>query len=51
MLVRNYNIKLYIVGSIFSENPLLGNPVVGLMLGVLFTVLVQEQNHMSLTFL
>jgi len=31
-------------GSIFSDNPLLTNPVVGVMLGVLFTVLVQSSS-------
>jgi len=31
-------------GSIFRENPLLVNPVVGLMMGVLFTVLVQSSS-------
>jgi len=31
-------------GSIFRENPLLRNPVVGLMMGVLFTVLVQSSS-------
>jgi len=31
-------------GSIFQDNPLLQNPVVGLMLGVLFTVLVQSSS-------
>lgn len=31
-------------GSIFRENPLLMNPVVGLMMGVLFTVLVQSSS-------
>jgi len=31
-------------GSIFQDNPLLQNPVVGLMLGVMFTVLVQSSS-------
>lgn len=31
-------------GTIFQDNPLLQNPIVGLMLGVLFTVLVQSSS-------
>lgn len=31
-------------GSIFRGNPLLANPIVGLMIGILFTVLVQSSS-------
>ena len=32
------------IGSIFHNNTLLTNPVVGLMVGVMFTVLVQSSS-------
>ena len=33
-----------LIGSVFQSNDLLSNPVVGLMIGVLFTVLVQSSS-------
>ena len=36
--------NLLLSGAIFHNNPLLSNPMVGLMVGVLFTVLVQSSS-------
>ena len=38
---------MFIVGSIFHDNVLISNPMVGLMVGVLFTVLVQSSSTCS----
>ena len=39
-----YKLPYFLIGSIFQGNPLLANPIVGLMIGILFTVLVQSSS-------